>query len=117
MKAVALGSVVVIGLVIVAVASGPDRQESLSPRGAVIQFYPNAANSDLIAVSANVRDQYQQLTVIEPKQRRIAVYHVEFATGTITLRSVRSFEFDLQMTQFNAKAPLPEEIRALLPPR
>jgi hypothetical protein len=123
MKTVALGSVVVlIGFVIAAVAA-PDRQDGIPPRGAAIHFYPNAANSDMIAVSANVRDQYQQVTVIEPKQRRIAVYHVDYVTGAITLRAVRSFEFDLQMTQFNAKDPLPEELRALqenrasLPPR
>ena len=117
MKAVALGCVVVIGYVIAAVAAAPDRPDGLPPRGVPIQFYPNAANSDLIAVSANVRDQYQQLTVIDPKQRRIAVYHVEFATGKIALRAVRSFEFDLQLTQFNGKEPLPDEIKVLLPPR
>jgi hypothetical protein len=117
MRAVALGSLVVIGLVIAAVAAAPDRQDGLPSRGVPIHFYPNAANGDLIAVSANVRDQYQQLTVIEPKQHRMAVYHIDFATGQPALKSVRSFEFDLRLSQFNAKEPLPEEIRALLPPR
>ncbi len=117
MRAAALGSLVVIGLVIAAVAAAPDRPDGLPARGVPIHFYPNAANSDLIAVSANVRDQYQQLTVIEPKQHRILVYHVEFATGEVTLKSTRTFEFDLKLNQFNAKQPLPEEIRALLPPR
>jgi hypothetical protein len=109
--------VVVIGFVIAAVAAVPDRHGGLPPRGIPVQFYPNAANSDLIAVSANVRDQYQQVTVIEPKQRRIAVYHVDFATGQSALKSVRSFEFDLQLTQFNTKDPLPEELKALLAPK
>jgi len=117
MRAVALGSLVVIGFVIAAVAAAPDRQDGISPRGASIHFYPNAANSDLIAVSANVRDQYQQVTVIEPKQRRIAVYHVDFATGQSALKSVRSIEFDLQLNQFNTKDPLPEELKTLLAPR
>ncbi len=117
MRAVALGSLVVVGCVIAAVAAAPDRQDGIGPRGIPIHFYPNAANSDLIAVSANVRDQYQQVTVIEPKQRRMLVYHVEFATGKVALQSVRSFEFDLQLTQFNTKEPLPEELKALLAPR
>ena len=117
MRAVALGSVVVlIGFVIVAVAA-PDRQEGIPARGVPIHFYPNAANSELIAVSANVRDQYQQLTIIDPKRRTMAVYHTDFATGIPVLRSTRRFEDDLRLDQFNAKEPLPEEIRALLPPR
>jgi hypothetical protein len=117
MRAVALGSLVVIGFVIAAVAAAPDRQDGISPRGVPIHFYPNAANSDLIAVSANVRDQYQQMTIIYPKERRFAVYHIDFATGQSALKSVRSFEFDLQLNQFNTKDPLPEEIKALLAPR
>ncbi len=116
MKAVALGTVVVlVGFVIAAFAApGTD---GIPARGVPIHFYPNAANSDLIAVSANVRDQYQQVTLIDPKQARIMVYHEDFGTGKVVLKSVRSFEFDLQLTQFNTKAPLPEEIRALQAPR
>ena len=117
MRAVVLGSLVVIGFVIAAVAAAPDRQDGLPPRGIPIHFYPNAANSDIVVVSANVRDQYQQVTFIVPKQRMILVYHVEFATGKIAFQAARSFEFDLQMTQFNTKDPLPEEIKALLVPR
>jgi hypothetical protein len=117
MKAVALGTVVVLVGCVIAAFAAPERQDGIPPRGVPIHFYPNAANADLIAVSANVHDQYQQVTLIDPKQRRILVYHEDFATGEIVLRSVRSFEFDLQLTQFNTKAPLPEEIRALQTPR
>ena len=117
MRRAVLGSVVLIGCVIAAVAAAPDRQDGIPPRGVPIHFYPNAANSDLIVVSANVRDQYQQMTIIDPKRRTMAVYHQDFATGVPVLRSVRSFEFDLQLEQFNGKEPLPDEIRALLSPK
>jgi hypothetical protein len=116
MKAVALGTVVVLVGYVIAAFAAPN-QDGLPTKGVPIHFYPNAANADLIAVSANVHDQYQQVTLIDPKQRRIMVYHEDFATGEVVLKSVRSFEFDLQLTQFNTKAPLPEEIRALQPPR
>jgi hypothetical protein len=75
------------------------------------------ANADMLAVSANVGEKYQQLTIIDPKLRVMSVYHIEFATGRIALRSVRAFNFDLQMKQFNGKDPLPEEIESLLAPR
>ncbi|MGQ9576509.1 MAG: hypothetical protein ACUVUC_14445 [Thermoguttaceae bacterium] len=117
MKAVSLGSLLVVALVIAAVAAGTDRQPGPYPREVPIYFHPTAANADLIAVSASVPDRYQQLTIIDPKQRVMGVYHVEYATGKITLRSVRRFQYDLELTQFNGTDPLPEEIRALLPPR
>ena len=116
MKAVALGTVAVLVGFVIAAFAAPDRPDAIPARGVPIHFYPNAANSDLIAVSANVHDQYQQVTLIDPKQRRIMVYHEDFATGEVVLKSVRSYEFDLQLTQFNTKAPLPEEIRALQAP-
>jgi len=47
----------------------------------------------------------------------MSIYHIEFATGRIALRSVRAFNFDQQMKQFNGKDPLPEEIESLLAPR
>ncbi len=118
MRAAGLGFLMVVaGLVIAAVGAAPDRQDCLPPRAVPVQFYPSAANSDLITVSANVGDKYQQLTVIDPKRRVMSVYHIEFATGKIALRSVRDFHFDLQLKQFNGKDPLPEEIQALLPAR
>jgi hypothetical protein len=117
MRRAVLGSVVLVGCVIAAVAATPDRPDGIPPRGVPVHFYPNAANSDLIVVSANVRDQYQQLTIIDPKSRRMAVYHADFATGVPVLRATRHFEFDLELEAFNGKDPLPDEIRTLLSPK
>jgi hypothetical protein len=112
-----LGLVVVAGLVIGVALAAPERHEAGSARGIPYQVQSTAANPDMLAVSANVGDKYQQLTIIDPKQRVMSVYHIEFATGRIALRSVRTFQFDLQMKQFNGKEPLPEEIQSLLAPR
>ena len=42
----------------------------------------------------------------------MAVYHVDRATGEITLEGVRNFTWDLQMINFNTGKPLPQEVRS-----
>lgn len=59
----------------------------------------------------------QLLAVVDPQSRSLAVYQIDAATGTITLRCVRNVTWDLQMLEFNGKAPLPGEIRSLLEQR
>ena len=117
MRTVILGLVVVAGLVIGAAVAATERHEVRRDRPSPYQLQSTLANADMLAVSANVGDKYQQLTVIDPKLRVMSVYHIEFATGRIALRSVRAFNFDMQMKQFNGKDPLPEEIESLLAPR
>lgn len=56
----------------------------------------------------------QQLTIIDPKQRSICVYHVDMNTGQIELRSARDIQWDLQMNYLNSKKPLPHEVRGIL---
>ena len=56
----------------------------------------------------------QQLTVIDPATRSMAVYHVEKASGRLTLKSVRRFQWDLQLEEFNGASPLPREIQSML---
>src|SRR5947209_5057567 len=70
-----------------------------------------AHGSDLIALATPVGDARQQLTVIDPKMHVVSVYHIELATGEITLKSVRNIHWDLQMSEFNGVNPLPREIR------
>ena len=118
MRSMLLGFPVVIGLVtVVAAGVGADRKEALPQRVPASQLQSTLANADMIAVSANFGEKYQQLTIIDPKQRVMSVYHIEFATGAIALRSVRNFHYDLQLMQYNGKDPLPEDIKSLLPPR
>jgi hypothetical protein len=49
--------------------------------------------------------------VLDPKERVMAVYHVDRSTGEIALKSVRSLTFDLQLMEYNSREPLPQSIR------
>jgi hypothetical protein len=71
-----------------------------------------ATGSDLIALSCEAEGR-QQVTVIDPKSRVIAVYHVDRATGALSLKSVRNVHWDLLIEDFNSANPTPREIRAL----
>ena len=70
--------------------------------------------SELITLDAPLDENRQQLTIIDPKSRVVAIYHVRRDSGEIALKSVRNFHWDLQMLEFNGVSPLPREIRALL---
>src|SRR3990172_11230505 len=72
---------------------------------------------ELIALNSDVEDGRQQIVVIDPKSRVMSVYHVEHATGVISLKSVRNIHADLLMDEFNTESPLPKEIRAILDQR
>jgi hypothetical protein len=76
-----------------------------------------AAGGELIALPAPLGDKAQVLTVIDPRQQTMSVYHVDLPTGKITLMSVRCIRWDLQMTEFNGVNPLPREIRLQLEQR
>jgi hypothetical protein len=76
---------------------------------------PSLGSPGLISHVAQIGDNKQQLTVIDPTMRVIAVYHIESSKGgEITLKSVRNFHWDLQMPEWNTATPLPQEIRSML---
>ncbi len=104
-----------LGGFLVAVLVGPwnSPQEAFAERPSTVYA---AAGSELIAVPAETADG-QLLTVIDTRQRVMSVYRIETATGKITLLSVRKIQWDLQLTEFNGEAPLPQEIRSLLEQR
>jgi len=109
MKAAVYGTLVGAGLLIL-VAGG----FSGSPEAYAQRQPPQSANtnSDLIAFSTMVGDT-QQLTLIDPRQRVMSVYHVE-GDGKISLKSARRIEWDLKITQLNSAAPLPHEVRSMV---
>ena len=72
---------------------------------------------ELIALNSDVEQGRQQIVVIDTKSRVMSVYHIEHATGVISLKSVRNIQADLLMDEFNTDSPLPKEIRAILDPR
>jgi hypothetical protein len=70
-----------------------------------------AAASDMIAFSNAIAGGTQAITLINASRRWMAVYHIDQA-GHIRLVSSRPLDADFSF-QFNATAPLPEEIRRL----
>jgi len=109
MKQMAIGVLVGVGLVMATWGSPTLSSPVLAQQGST-----QSGNQELIALSAQLADGKQQVTVIDPRARVVSVYHISPTSGEIALKSVRNIHWDLQMTQFNGKAPLPEEIRNVL---
>ena len=57
---------------------------------------------------------FQQITIIDPAQKSMCVYHINMATGSIDLKSARQIEWDLQLIFLNSQKPLPHEVQTLL---
>ena|SRR3990172_2985048 len=104
-----VGALLIAGLVIAATAG---RTSSQPPPGAPVDFQPPSQDGELIAHVTAAEGQPQMVTVIDPRQRVMAIYHVDRATGQITPKSVRNFTWDLQMIEFNSGNPLPQDIRS-----
>jgi hypothetical protein len=68
----------------------------------------------LIALTAAVGTERQQVTVIDPDTHVLGVYHIDLASGEVKLKSVRNIHWDLQMMEFNGTSPLPGEVRSIL---
>jgi hypothetical protein len=115
MRTVLLGGLIGAGLAIVAVGASPDRGDLAAHRSGAERIGTSPA--ELIALSATVDDQYQLVTVIDPKLRSMSVYHVELASGNIQLRCVRDIRWDLQLESFNGKGLSPTGIRSMLESR
>jgi hypothetical protein len=85
--------------------------EAQGPRGTA---QDRAAGSpDLLALSHDGGDGRQQITIVDPRQRVMAVYHVDRASGALQLKSVRSVQWDLLIEDYNSGTPAPRDIRAL----
>jgi hypothetical protein len=115
MKRAILGVLVGAGLVMALVGFWDQRNEVFAQRAAPL---PAAtAGGDLIALPVPLGDKAQVLTIVDPRQRTVGVYHIDLSTGKITLRSVRNINWDLQMTEFNSDNPSPREVRLQLEQR
>lgn len=82
-----------------AVAAGP--QAPLDGRGLWVSDSP-------------LDDGRRLLLVIDPERRHVAVYHVDTAAGTLTLKSTRDIGWDLMVGDFNAQPPKPADIRKMI---
>lgn len=97
---------------------GSARAEPPGPGRAASRLAPLAASAGrLIAVTTAGDEEAAMLTVIDAERHVMSVYGIDRGTGKIRLLSVRRFQWDLEMTEFNGDRPLPREIRALLPAR
>jgi len=104
-----VGALLVAGLVIAATAG---RSWSESAGGPAVNVSPYAQTAELITHVTAAEGGPQVVTVIDPRQRVMAVYHVDRASGKIMPMSVRNFTWDLQMIEFNSGNPLPQDIRS-----
>ena len=123
MRVAAYGLVVVAVLVVVflGVAYNPSAMAQ-PPKQPVAQpvlpsRLPVAAAGDLMAFSSETGNGPAQVTLIDVKSRVMCVYHVDRTSGQIELKSVRNFQWDLLVEEFNGVPPLPREIRKLLEQR
>ncbi|MDO4549828.1 MAG: hypothetical protein Q4C96_01085 [Planctomycetia bacterium] len=98
------------------------RGENMSQKGFVVpeeRTFPGmlSAEDGLLAFREMVTTSagnFQQITIIDPKQRSLCVYHININTGQIELRSARDIKWDLQLNYLNSKKPLPHEIKGIL---
>ncbi len=103
-----VGAMLAAGLVIAATAGRTSSQQHVEPP---VDLESRAGGGELFAHVTAAEGQPQTVTVIDPRQRVMAIYHVERATGQITPKSVRNITWDLQMIEFNSGNPLPQDIR------
>lgn len=75
--------------------------------------YPPAASS-MIALRCDGPEGAEMLTLIDTHTRVLSVYHVDRASGKVSLKSVRNVYWDLQMEEFNGLSPTPRDIQSLL---
>lgn len=106
MRSTVIGVAIVVCLIAALVSDGW--------RGRLQAQPPKRPQGELIALNSDVEDGRQQVVVIDAKSHVMSVYHIEHATGVISLKSVRNIEADLLMDEFNTGSPLPREIRAIL---
>jgi hypothetical protein len=124
MRTTGLGALIGAGLMLLAIVAIGQRNEAAAQRPAPYSgstaFAPTGAGSpaeasgELITFTSAVAENRQQLTIIDPKSRVMAVYHIDPTSGVATLKSVRNFQWDLLLSEFNATNPLPREIRSMI---
>jgi hypothetical protein len=118
MKRMMLGTLLGFLVAVAAVVAAEQRNDGFVPRGTPpVAMATPTAGSELIVTPTIVGDKTQVLTVVDPRQRVLSVYHIELATGKIALKSVRNLQWDSQIMYLNNEPPLPQEIRSQMEQR
>ena len=107
------GYCVLIGIAVGAVALAVEFPQAQAQRTAPAERTPPV--DQLIALPFEAADGKQQVTIVDPRTRVIAVYQVDKVSGSLALRSVRNVHWDLLMEEYNTShgSPTPRDIRAL----
>jgi hypothetical protein len=108
-----IGAVLIAGLVIAATAG----RSASEPADGPLADPSRVPSGELITHVTAADGEPQIVTVIDPRQRVIAVYHVDRTTGQITFKSSRNITWDLQMIEHNSGDPLPQDVRSALQQR
>jgi hypothetical protein len=61
-----------------------------------------------------LEDGRRLLVVVDPVTRHAAVYHLDSASGGLTLKSARDLTWDLSIDEFNSREPRPAALRKML---
>ena len=86
-------------------AQRPSRAPAASAAGHAAAFW---------TAMTPLEDGRQMLLVVDPENRALAVYHVDPAGGTVTLKSSRDISWDLLVGDFNAQEPRPAALKKML---
>ena len=81
---------------------------SLPPAGTNDQTGP------LWTLATPLDDGRQMLLVVDQQNRTMAIYHVDPANGTLTLKSTRDVRWDLMVEDFNGQEPRPAALKKML---
>lgn len=114
MRTAVLGLFIGAGLAIVIAGVFFTGEKVFAERPIEMQGGRVITDSRMIALATTTVSGKQLVTLIDPHRKVMSVYHVELATGQISLKSVRNIRWDLQIDDFNGDSPLPKEIQAML---
>ncbi|MCE5268572.1 MAG: hypothetical protein LLG00_11870 [Planctomycetaceae bacterium] len=112
-----LGTLACVGLVIAAIGVAEQRGEGGFAQRPAAGIPTATSGTELIVASLPLGEKGQLLTVVDPRQRALSVYHIDALSGKIALKSVRNIQWDLRITDFNNEKPLPQEIQQSLDQR
>jgi hypothetical protein len=74
----------------------------------------NDQTGPLWTLATPLDDGRQMLLVVDQQNRAMAIYHVDPANGTLTLKSTRDVRWDLLVEDFNCQEPRPAALKKML---
>src|SRR5262245_31114977 len=95
------GALLGAGLVIAATAGRGSTETAFGGPGELASLAAPTQDTGLFTQVTAENGQPLTVTVVDPRGRAMAIYHVDRSTGEIALRSVRNLTWDLQMVQYN----------------